>query len=367
MKRIEERPMNLTHFHQTVFSLLFLIGTVAAEVPTVEIDPFWISLHEPTVIDELKLSSEQVNRYEALMDRLDPQFMPLRNQPPKDHQKAMTRLVDEARKGLTEILTSAQQQRLQQIQLWRLGTASLLHADVVKRMKYSDSQRKKLEDLVNETKSSVADIAKRANSGEPREPLEKRFKELKTDEQLKAIKLLKSDQKAAWLDALGPAFDLTKPSQLRYRAPEFAESSDWLNSPPLRLAEQRGKVVIVHFYASNCINCIHNYPSYREWQERYKDKDVVIIGIHTPETSTERDLSHVRKKAVEEKLSFPILIDGESNNWNAWGNSIWPSVYLIDKRGYLRNFWVGELNWQGASGDQFVRDRIETMLAEPAH
>jgi hypothetical protein len=45
---------------------------------------------------------------------------------------------------------------------------------------------------------------------------------------------------------------------------------------------------------------------------------------------------------------------------------MWPSVYLLDKRGYLRYFWPGELKWQGAKGDQWMRERIEELLAEPA-
>lgn len=43
---------------------------------------------------------------------------------------------------------------------------------------------------------------------------------------------------------------------------------------------------------------------------------------------------------------------------------MWPSVYLIDKRGRVRNWWYGELNWKGATGEEFLRKRIEELLAE---
>lgn len=88
--------------------------------------------------------------------------------------------------------------------------------------------------------------------------------------------------------------------------------------------------------------------------------------MHTPETERERDSQAVRAKAQEEKFKFPILIDAEKENWNAWGNSMWPSVYLIDKRGYVRYWWYGELNWQGAKGEEVMRQRIEELLAEDA-
>ena len=93
---------------------------------------------------------------------------------------------------------------------------------------------------------------------------------------------------------------------------------------------------------------------------------MVLIGIHTPETEKERDVEQVRRKAAEEKLSFPILIDGKSENWAAWGNSVWPCVYLIDKQGYLRDLWPGELKWNGRDGEKYMREKIDWLLSEPA-
>jgi hypothetical protein len=72
-------------------------------------------------------------------------------------------------------------------------------------------------------------------------------------------------------------------------APEFAGVTEWLNSKPLKLADQKGKVVIVHFWTNGWINCIHNYPHYRAWQEKFKDsKNLVIVGVHTPEFEAEK-------------------------------------------------------------------------------
>jgi peroxiredoxin len=172
-------------------------------------------------------------------------------------------------------------------------------------------------------------------------------------------------QQAAWKDAIGRPFDLGTLGQPALAAPEIVDSGEWINSPePLTLAGLRGKVVVVHFYAANCINCIRNFPSYRMWQDRFAGKDVVLLGIHTPETAEERDTAAVRRKAADEKLTFPICIDGKNANWNAWGTSMWPSVYVIDKRGYVRHSWHGELKWQGATGDEFLAGRIDALLAE---
>jgi peroxiredoxin len=89
-----------------------------------------------------------------------------------------------------------------------------------------------------------------------------------------------------------------------------------------------------------------------------------IIGIHTPESEGERDQGVLEAKIKEAQFEFPVAVDNSRNIWNAWGNGIWPSVYLIDKRGYLRYWWYGELKWQGKDGEAIMRQRIEELLAE---
>lgn len=75
-------------------------------------------------------------------------------------------------------------------------------------------------------------------------------------------------------------------------------------------------------------------------------------------------MENVRKKAAEDGLVFPIAVDNGMKNWNAWSNSMWPSVYLVDKQGRVRYWWYGELNWQGAEGDKYMREKIDELLAE---
>ncbi|MEO2045257.1 MAG: redoxin domain-containing protein [Pirellulales bacterium] len=113
------------------------------------------------------------------------------------------------------------------------------------------------------------------------------------------------------------------------------------------------------------MNCIRNYPWYKGWQKMFAGKDFVMLGIHTPETDTERVTANVRKAAAEAGLTFPILIDQDESNWDHWGNSMWPSVYLIDKEGTIRFWWYGELNWNGAEGEIRLRKRIKELLDEP--
>jgi len=90
-----------------------------------------------------------------------------------------------------------------------------------------------------------------------------------------------------------------------------------------------------------------------------------MIGVHTPETRQEHDVAAVRQKLRESGLEFPVLLDNQRKNWRSWGNTMWPSVYLIDKRGYVRSWWMGELNWKDAGGEKIMRERIKKLLAEP--
>jgi hypothetical protein len=90
----------------------------------------------------------------------------------------------------------------------------------------------------------------------------------------------------------------------------------------------------------------------------------VTVGVHTPETADERVAASVRDKVKEERFDYPVVIDNDKEIWNAWGNSMWPSVYLIDKQGRLRYWWYGELNWNEAGGQKLMAAKIEELLAE---
>ena len=346
-------------------SLLLLIsgeGRAADIFPG--INPDWLLLHEPAVVAEIKLSSTERKAFQDFVDELDLSVFPLRNKSRDEMLPAVTKVFAKQQQGLKAILRPQQQKRLNEIYIRWLGTRALLRDDVSGKLRYSDAQRNEITRIIDDTRTSVEALEKAVNEGQPREPLEKELVALKTEELKQVLKLLKPQQQSAWRDLAGPAFDMTKLGLAQFKAPDLADTNEWINSKPLRLEDLRGKVVVVHFYAFGCINCIHNYPWYHQWHDAFKDKGVVLIGIHTPETDSEREVENVKRKAAAEKFAFPILIDGRNENWNAWGNSMWPSVYLIDKRGYVRQFWPGELNWQGNNGEKHMREWIEKLVAE---
>ena len=328
-------------------------------------DPTWQLLHEPAIEQELKLSPAQSRQFRTELDRLDAQFFPLRNQSRDQGAKHAGAILEQASTSLESVLTKAQRRRFVEIQVRLQGTGALLQDGLARPMSYTTEQRERLTTIISETLAATRELETRAGKGEPREPLEKQYADLRREELQSVMEILTPAQQSIWRKALGRDFDMTRLGRPIYKIPELVDSGEWLNSEPLTRESLAGKVVVVHFYAFGCINCIRNYPTYVDWHEKFRGRNVVILGIHTPETLAEEDSSAVKTRAEGAAFEFPVLIDNKKANWNAWGNSMWPSVYLVDKRGYLRYFWPGELKWEGATGDAWMGERIEELLAEP--
>ncbi len=125
-------------------------------------------------------------------------------------------------------------------------------------------------------------------------------------------------------------------------APEFQGSGPWINSEPLTLEGLRGRVVLIDFWTYSCINCLRTIPHIREWDERYRDAGLTIVGVHSPEFAFERVESNVRRNVRELGLRYPVMLDNEFATWRAWRNQYWPAKYLIDRDGNLRYYHFGE-------------------------
>jgi thiol-disulfide isomerase/thioredoxin len=124
--------------------------------------------------------------------------------------------------------------------------------------------------------------------------------------------------------------------------PSLEGADAWLNSPPLRTADLRGKVVLVDFWTYTCINWRRTMPWLRAWAQKYKDQGLVVIGVHTPEFSFEKELDNIRREAREQRVDYPIAVDSRYAIWNAFDNHYWPALYFIDAQGRIRHHQFGE-------------------------
>src|SRR3990172_3290681 len=109
------------------------------------------------------------------------------------------------------------------------------------------------------------------------------------------------------------------------RAPEFPSGVAWLQGGPLTLAELRGRPVLIDFWDYTCINCLHTLPYLKEWDRRYQDLGLAIVGVHAPEFSFAHNADHVRRAVAEHGLAYAIAVDNDYAIWQAYANRYWPA------------------------------------------
>jgi thiol-disulfide isomerase/thioredoxin len=110
----------------------------------------------------------------------------------------------------------------------------------------------------------------------------------------------------------------------------------------------RGKVVILDVWTYTCINWLRTLPYVRAWAEKYKDKGLVVIGVHSPEFPFEHDLANVRRAVAEMRVTYPVAIDNDFAIWRALDNQYWPALYVVDAQGRIRHHQFGEGGYEEA-------------------
>jgi peroxiredoxin len=246
---------------------------------------------------------------------------------------------------LRAALRPEQRQRVEQL-LWRAqGVSAVKDSRLADRLALTVQQKEQIDE-------SLASLDRSSPAAKVAEP-EKQVMAGLTDKQRLLLP-----------EVLGPAFDFSRVRQIGVKAPEIRGIEGWINTRPIKLADLRGKVVVLHFWTLGCINCIHNLPVYKTWYDELPRDKVVILGVHTPETDAEHQFDGLERAVKQRELKFPIAMDLHAETWKAWSNSIWPAVYLIDRHGDVRYWWTGELKWKGADGDKQMRAHIDQLIAE---
>ena len=137
--------------------------------------------------------------------------------------------------------------------------------------------------------------------------------------------------------------------------PDLGGAVGWLNSGPLNGKSLRGKVVLVDFWTYTCINSLRPLPYVRAWAAKYKDAGFVVIGVHTPEFSFEKERVNVQHMTSTLNVTYPVAIDSDYGIWQAFHNQYWPAQYLVDGKGQVRFQHFGE-------GDYAAIERIIQQL-----
>lgn len=145
-------------------------------------------------------------------------------------------------------------------------------------------------------------------------------------------------QPAAQKEAVALEEGLSTP----YPAPAIAGIEAWLNTEPLTMQDLKGKVVLIDFWTYSCINCVRTLPYITDWDKKYREHGLVMIGVHSPEFEFEKKLENVQDAIAEHRIQYPVALDNQFTTWLNYKNRYWPAHYLIDKQGNVVYTHFGE-------------------------
>lgn len=155
---------------------------------------------------------------------------------------------------------------------------------------------------------------------------------------------------------------LAKKAKMYDKAKELSTIDGYINTggKPIKIADYKGKVVLLDIWTYSCINCQRTIPYLKTWYTKYEKDGLVIIGLHTPEFAFEKVQKNVEDAVKKFGIEYPVVLDNDYSTWNDYGNRYWPRKYLIDIDGYIVYDHIGE-------GDYDVTEKeIQKALKERA-
>jgi len=145
-------------------------------------------------------------------------------------------------------------------------------------------------------------------------------------------------------------------------APELSPG-DWINSQPLTLKDLRGRIVLIDFWTFGCYNCRNTLPFVKRWDDRYREKGLTVIGVHSPEFDDEREVENLRRQVASLGIRYPVVTDNDYRTWDAYNVAAWPTIFLLDKQGRIRWRHVGEGAYDEA--ERIIQKLLAEKETEP--
>jgi DNA-binding beta-propeller fold protein YncE len=120
------------------------------------------------------------------------------------------------------------------------------------------------------------------------------------------------------------------------------------------MKELKGQVVLIDFWTYCCINCMHVFPDLAFLEDKYKDKPLVVIGVHSGKFDQEKDAEHIKNAVLRHNIAHPVAVDSDYAIWNSYGVRSWPTLVVVDPEGYV----VGGLSGEGH------REQLDAVVAK---
>jgi len=165
-----------------------------------------------------------------------------------------------------------------------------------------------------------------------------------------------------------PFKDVNNDSATAINPPEITVN-EWIDQQPTKLADLRGKVVLLDFWATWCAPCRVTLPRLQKLHDSYKDQGLVILGLTSfyghaegKQLTRPQELVYLRdfKKRFSLRYGFAVA-DEEDNDLNYMVSSI-PTTFLIDRRGVVRFISIGSSDLEAAA----LQKMIKKLIEEPA-
>jgi len=147
-------------------------------------------------------------------------------------------------------------------------------------------------------------------------------------------------------------------------APELVGIAHYLNTSPKQLSKDiENKVVLYDIWTYSCINCVRTLPYVTEWNEKYSDDGLLIIGIHSPEFEFEKNVNNVEMAVDKYGITYPVVLDNDWETWKAFENRYWPRKYVADHEGYIRYDHIGEGSYKETEKviQQLLEERAQAL------
>ena len=126
----------------------------------------------------------------------------------------------------------------------------------------------------------------------------------------------------------------------RNNAPDLTFTT--IEGKKISMADLKGKVVIVNFWATDCLACVTEMPALVNTYQQYQKKGLEIIAVAMPYDPPAQVLNYVTQK----KLPFPVMHDGLSEITQKFGNvDLTPTTFVFDKQGKQLQRTIGALDF----------------------